>query len=30
VIAGRGDNINGLVEELTQGEEFVEVDQEKA
>jgi small subunit ribosomal protein S2 len=30
VIAGRGDNINGLVEELTQGEEFVEVDQEQA
>ena len=30
VIAGRGDNINGLVEELTQGEEFVEVDQAKA
>ena len=30
VIAGRGDNVNGLVEELTQGEEFVEVDQEKA
>jgi small subunit ribosomal protein S2 len=30
VIAGRGDNINGLVEELTQGEEFVEVEQAKA
>jgi len=30
VIAGRGDNINGLVEELAQGEEFVEVDQAKA
>lgn len=30
VIAGRGDNLSGLVEELTQGEEFVEVNQEKA
>jgi small subunit ribosomal protein S2 len=30
VIAGRGDNMNGLVEELTQGEEFVEVDQANA
>lgn len=30
VIAGRGDNVNGLVEELAQGEEFVEVDQAKA
>ena len=30
VIAGRGDNINGLVEELAQCEEFVEVDQAKA
>jgi small subunit ribosomal protein S2 len=30
VLAGRGDNVNGLVEELTQGEEFVEVEQEKA
>jgi small subunit ribosomal protein S2 len=30
VIAGRGDNVNGLVEELTQGEEFVEVDQTQA
>jgi small subunit ribosomal protein S2 len=30
VIAGRGDNMNGLVEELTQGEEFVEVDQAQA
>jgi small subunit ribosomal protein S2 len=30
VIAGRGDNVNGLVEELTQGEEFIEVDQVKA
>ena len=30
VIAGRGDNMNGLVEELTQGEEFVEVDQTQA
>jgi len=30
VIAGRGDNMNGLVEELAQGEEFVEVDQAKA
>ena len=30
VIAGRGDNVNGLVKELTQGEEFVEVDQAKA
>lgn len=30
VIAGRGDNMNGLVEELAQGEEFIEVDQAKA
>lgn len=30
VIAGRGDNVNGLVEELAQGEEFVEVEQAKA
>jgi small subunit ribosomal protein S2 len=30
VIAGRSDNVNGLVEELTQGEEFVEVDQTQA
>jgi small subunit ribosomal protein S2 len=30
VIAGRGDNINGLVEDLTPGEEVVEVDQAKA
>jgi small subunit ribosomal protein S2 len=30
VLAGRTDNVNGLVEELAQGEEFIEVDQAKA
>ena len=29
VIEGRTQNINGLVEELAEGEEFVEVDQAK-
>ncbi|MEY3671919.1 MAG: ribosomal protein [Pseudomonadota bacterium] len=30
VLAGRTDNVNGLVEEIAQGEEFIEVDQAKA
>jgi small subunit ribosomal protein S2 len=30
VLEGRAQSLNGLVEEITQGEEFVEVDQEKA
>ena len=30
VLAGRADNVNGLVEEIAQGEEFIEVDQAKA
>ncbi|HBI82660.1 MAG TPA: 30S ribosomal protein S2, partial [Alcaligenaceae bacterium] len=30
VLEGRAANLNGLVEELAQGEEFVEVDQEQA
>lgn len=30
VLAGRADNVSGLVEEIAQGEEFIEVDQAKA
>jgi small subunit ribosomal protein S2 len=30
VLEGRAQSLNGLVEEITQGEEFVEVDQEQA